>query len=109
MKKKKNRVFKIIFWMFFLSFMLIYFSEITGYYEYKNYQKSTMTTEQIQKFEKDVKSGKKVNPNDYIAADTAHYNNKLSDAANTLSNGLSKLVKGGVENTFKLISNLVNE
>ena len=109
MKKKKNRVFKIIFWMFFLSFMLIYFSEITGYYEYKNYQKSTMTTEQIQKFEKDVKSGKKVNPNAYIAADTAHYNNKLSDAANTLSNGLSKLVKGGVENTFKLISNLVNE
>ena len=109
MKKKKNRIFKIIFWMFFLSFMLIYFSEITGYYEYKNYQKSTMTTEQIQKFEKDVKSGKKVNPNDYIVADTAHYNNKLSDAANTLSNGLSKLVKGGVENTFKLISNLVNE
>ena len=39
MKKKKNRLFKIVFWMFFLSFALIYFSEVTGYYEYKNYQK----------------------------------------------------------------------
>lgn len=108
MKKKKNRVFKIVFWMFFLSFMMIYFSEITGYYEYKNYQKSAMTNEQIKKFEEDVKNGKKVNPNDYMVANVGHYNNKLSDTANTLSNGLSKLVKGGVENTFKLISNLVN-
>ena len=108
MKKKKNRVFKIVFWMFFLSFMMIYFSEITGYYEYKNYQKSAMTNEQIKKFEEDVKNGKKVNPNDYMVANGGHYNNKLSDTANTLSNGLSKLVKGGVENTFKLISNLVN-
>ena len=107
MKKKKNRVFKILFWMFFLSFMLIYFSEITGYYEYKNYQRTAMTNEQIRQFEQDVKDGKKVNTDNYIA-NSVSYNNKLSDTANTLSNGISKLVKGGVENTFKLIGGLVS-
>ena len=107
MKKKKNRLFKIIFWLFFLSFMLIYFSELTGYYEYKNYQKSIMTNEQIKQFEQDIKDGKEVNLDNYVV-EKVNYNNKLSDTANSLSNGISKLVKGGVENTFKLINNLVN-
>ena len=106
MKKKKNRVFKIIFWMFLMSFMIVYFSEITGYYEYKNYQKTTLTNEQIKEYEKKIKNGEKVNSNNYLI-NTSNYNNKLSSAANTLSNGISNLVKGGVENTFKLIGNFV--
>ena len=108
MKKKKNRFFKIIFWIFFISFMIIYFSEITGYYEYKNYQKIAMTNEQIKKFEEDIKSGKKVNHDNYLLTEDAKFDNKLSDVANSLSNGISKLVKGSVENAFKLISNLVD-
>ena len=108
MKKKKNRLFKIVFWMFFLSFALIYFSEVTGYYEYKNYQKKAMTSEQIKQFENDVKNGKKVNINNYVKDDGINYNNKLSDTANLLSNGISKLVKGGVENTFKLLTSLID-
>lgn len=108
MKKKKNKLFKIVFWMFFLSFALIYFSEVTGYYEYKNYQKKAMTNEQIKQFELDVKNGKKVDLDQYIKEDTAKYNNKLSDAANTLSNEISKIIKGGVENTFKLLTSLVD-
>jgi hypothetical protein len=88
--------------------MIIYFSEITGYYEYKNYQKNVMTKEQIEKFENDIKEGKKVNPNNYVLADTTKYNNKLSDVADNLSDGISKIIKGGVNNTFRLISNLTN-
>lgn len=107
MKKKKNRLFKIIFWTFFISFLIIYFSEITGYYEYKNYQKITMTNDQIKQFEEDIKNGKKVKQEDYLLTNNTKYNNRLSDAANMLSNGISKLVKGSVENTFKLIGNLI--
>ena len=107
MKKKKNRLFKVLFWIFFISFMIIYFSEITGYYEYKNFQKKVMTNEQIEKFEEDMKNGKKVNPENYLLSDATKYDNKLSDVANSLSNGISKLVKGSVDNAFKLISNLV--
>ena len=108
MKKKKNRLFKVLFWIFFISFMIIYFSELTGYYEYKNYQKTIMTNEQIKKYEEDIKNGKKVKPSNYLLTDTVKYNNKLSNAANNLSNGLSKIVKGGVENAFRLIGNLVD-
>ena len=108
MKKTKNRLFKVLFWIFFISFMIIYFSEITGYYEYKNYQKTVMTNEQIKKFENDIKNGKNVKPDSYLLTDTTKYDNKLSDMANSLSNSISKIVKGSVENTFKLIGNLVN-
>ena len=67
-----------------------------------------MTSEQIKQFENDVKNGKKVNINKYVKDDGINYNNKLSDTANLLSNGISKLVKGGVENTFKLLTSLID-
>lgn len=108
MKKKKNRLFKVLFWIFFISFMIIYFSELTGYYEYKNYQKTIMTNEQIKQYEMDIRNGKKVNPDNYLLSDTTKYDNKLSDVADNLSNEISKIVKGGVNNTFKLIANLTS-
>ena len=55
-KNKKNKIFKFIFGLFFMSFLVIYFSELTGYYEYQNYKKTSLTEEQIKKFEEDVKS-----------------------------------------------------
>ena len=51
-KNSNNRIFKFIFAIFLLSFIMIYVSEMTGYYEYKNYKKKALTAEQIKKFEK---------------------------------------------------------
>ena len=36
-KNKKNKIFKFIFMIFLMSFIVIYFSELTGYYEYENH------------------------------------------------------------------------
>ena len=38
-KKKSNKIFKFIFMVLIMSFLVIYLSEMAGYYEYKNYQK----------------------------------------------------------------------
>lgn len=108
-KDKKNKIYKFIFWLFFMSFLVIYFSELTGYYEYQNYQKTSLTEEQIKKFEEDVKNGNKVDINEYLVVNNKKYNNNLSKLASKLSDGISKIVNNGVEYTFKYISKLIDE
>lgn len=106
-KTNKNKLSKLVFGIFFMSFLVIYFSELTGYYEYKNYEKKSLTEKQIKKFEDDIKSGKEVDINKYLINDTPKYNNSLSNLASKLSNYISKIVNNGVEYTFKYISKLI--
>lgn len=108
-KDKKNKIYKFIFWLFFMSFLVIYFSELTGYYEYQNYQKASLTEEQIKKFEEDVKNGNEIDINEYLIINNKKYNNTLSKLASKLSDGISKFVNSGVEYTFKYISKLIDE
>ena len=108
-KDKKNKIYKFIFMVFFISFIVVYFSELTGYYEYQNHKKSTLTEEKIKQFEKDVAEGKEVDINDYVVVEEKNYNNGLSKLTSKLSDGISNLVQSGVENTFKFLSNLVEE
>lgn len=106
-KNKKNKIFKFIFMIFFMSFLVIYFSELTGYYEYQNYKKTTLTEEQIKKFEQDVKNGKEVDINKYLEKEEKKYNNKLSSFSNKFSTTISDIVQSGVDNTFKFLSKFV--
>lgn len=108
-KSKNNKILKIIFSLFFISFLIIYFSELTGYYEYQNNQKTALTEEQIKKFEEDVKNGIEVDINDYTIIKPKKYNNSLSKLASKLSDGISKIVNNGVEYAFKYISRLIDE
>ena len=109
MKKKKNNWFKYIFMIFFFSFLIVYFSELTGYYEYQNHKKTALTDEQIKRFEEDVANGKEVDINEYIIVDTMEYNNKLSKVTSKISDGISDIVESGVERTFRFLSKLIEE
>lgn len=108
-KDKKNKFYKFIFMTFFLSFLVIYISEITGYYEYRNYQKKSLTEEQIKKFEEDVASGKEVDINSYMVVENKNYDNKLSKVTSKLSDSISTMVGEGVNQTFKFLSKLMEE
>lgn len=108
-KSKKYRVCRFIFMVFFISFLVVYFSELTGYYEYQNYKQATLTKEQIKKFEEDVANGKEVDITKYLAIEDKKYDNTLSKLTSDLSSGISDIVKNGVENTFKYLSKLVDE
>ncbi len=108
-KNKKNNIFKFIFFVIFVSFIVTYFSQLAGYYEYQNYKKAALTEEQIKQFESDVASGKEVDLNDYLVVENKNYNNKLSKLASKLSDGISNIVETGVSKTFKFLSKLVEE
>ena len=109
MKNKKINIGKFIFYLFFISFLIIYLSQLTGYYEYQNHIKTSLTKEQIKKFELDVKNGNKVDINEYLDANTRKYNNNLSKIASKLSDSISNLVNNSVKYTFKYISKLIDE
>lgn len=106
-KDKKKKFYRFIFMVFFLSFIVVYFSELTGYYEYQNHKKTTLTEEQIKQFEADVASGKEVDINEYLVVENKDYDNGLSKLTSKLSDSISSLIQGGVENTFKFLSRLV--
>lgn len=106
-KDKKKKIFKFVFMVLFLSFVVIYCAELTGYYEYQNYKQTALTEEQIKKFESDVAAGKEVDINEYLVKDDRVYNNNLSKLSSKISNGISTVVQKGVESTFKFLSNLV--
>ncbi len=108
-KDKKVQLLKLIFSILLLSFVVVYFSELTGYYEYKNYEKTHLTEEQIKKFEEDVKAGKEVDLNKYLILKDNDYNNSLSKIASKLSDKISYVVENGVKNTFKFLSKLVDD
>lgn len=107
-KDKKKKFYRFLFMVFFVSFLVVYFSELTGYYEYQNNKKATLTEEQIKKFESDVASGKEVDINEYLVVETKDYDNGLSVISSKLSDSISSLVQSGVENTFKFLSRLVD-
>ena len=109
MKKKKNKLLKFVFSIFLLSFIIVYFSEITGYYEYQNNKKMILTEEQRKKYEEDIKNNKQIDLNSYLVIEEINYNNSLSRFTSKMSDNISKLVKNSVEYVFNSISKFVDE
>lgn len=106
-EKMANNIFKIIFLILFLTFLTIYLSQATGYYNYELHKKTVFTQEQIKKFEEDVAAGKDVRVEDYLVEVKKDYSNKTSDFGYFVSKNIGKYIKDGIENTFKLITKFV--
>ena len=109
MKKKKFSIFRILFYVLFLSYVVLFVSSSTGYYEYKNHKRTVLTEEQIKKFESDIKAGIAIDMNNYVVKDEYSYKNKLSVIAIKLSDKISNIVTGSVKHTFKFMSKLLDE
>lgn len=102
-----NKIFRRVWFTMFLIFLTLYVSQASGYYEYQVSKKTTFTTEQIKKFEQDIKDGKNIDINEYIANTNKDYQNKLSSSALSLSETISKYTKLGIEKIFSIIGSAV--
>lgn len=107
--KKKNQVFKVLFIFLFIAYITIYTSQKSGYMDFQNYKKMSLTKEKIKEFESDIKAGKKVDLTKYSTNTTRNYSNKLSNAGFSISNGVSSLVNKGVVGLFDTIAKLAEE
>lgn len=104
-----NKIFKYIFWLLLITFLTLYFSQATGYYEFKQHKKVVYTSEQIKKFEADIASGKDVHIEDYMETTSRDYSNKTSDLGLSISESLGDMVKSGIEGLFDAINKMVEE
>lgn len=102
------KVFYIILSILFIIFLIIFISTNSGYYEYKNNQKTIFTEDKIKEFERDVKEGKNIKINNYLKDDSKNYSNRLTDIGDGISelinNSVNFILKGG----FKIIEKMIN-
>ena len=105
----KKKVFKILFICLFLSFVVSYVIEKTGYYEYNLQNKTIMTNEAMAKFEKDVAEGKDVREEDYVVSTEKDYTSTITRTTNKVSIKVNQVLKKGIEGIFKIIGTFVEE
>lgn len=105
----KNKVFKIIFIVLFLTFIIAYVIEKSGYYEYNLRNKTVLTTESMKQFEKDVSEGKDVTIEDYVVNTSADYTTRLTRNTNKVSVKVNSILKKGIEGVFKVLGKFVDE
>ena len=55
MNLKSKKIFNTIIFSLFTLFISLFFASNTGYYEYQNNQKKTITEEKMKEFENDLK------------------------------------------------------
>lgn len=105
----KKKLFKIIFGILFISFIISYVIEESGYYEYNLKNKTEMTKESMEKFENDLKEGKDVLMEDYVINTQKDYTSTLTRSTNKVSMKVNNFLKKGIESFFKIISGFVED
>ena len=108
-KKNIYKVFRFCSIFLFITFLTLYFSMVSGFYEYNNHEKMIFTSEQIKKFEKDVKEGKEIDITNYIETKNTDYQNSLSKLGLNLSNFISTGINTSIEKFFEFLVNLIDE
>lgn len=106
-RKLYGKIFRFCFVFALLSFMALYFSQATGYYDFAEHKKVTLTNEQIKKFEEDVAQGKNLNIEDYLSNTDKNYQNKTSQMGLRISESIGKYAREGIESAFKVLNKLV--
>lgn len=80
---------------------------MSGYYEYTESKKTTLTEDAIKRFEADVSAGKKINAKDYLLEEK-NYNNNLSHMGMKISNYIEKGFNKIMNSIFQEVNKAVN-
>lgn len=107
-KKKKENIIVKIFYLLLISFIVLYFSKSSGYYEYATHRQVSLNESQIEKFEKDVKDGKNVSIEEYVKSGEINYSNFASNIGNTVSSCIKDVVTNGIDGTMDFLGQLFN-
>ena len=101
---KSSNLFKMIGGIFIILFISLYITQMSGYYQYNESRKSTLTKDAIERFEKDVRDGKEIIAKNYLAEEN-NYSNRISKLGMKISSTIEK----GFNKTMNVIFNELNE
>ncbi len=98
--------FRFIVIGLFVIFLALYVSQTSGYYEFDQHQKAALTEEKIKQFEKDIKSGKKIDVDNYLEDYYRNYNNNVSMSGLKISKTLERGFNDIMGVFFKVVERL---
>ncbi|MDD2377340.1 MAG: hypothetical protein PHD10_03730 [Bacilli bacterium] len=101
-----NKVFKWVFYGLFICFLIVYCISLAGYNEYQERQRVVLTEEKIKEFEQDIKEGKKIDVDNYLEVKTT-FDKESKRVGLKVSEAISKYTRKGIENTFRILNNIV--
>ncbi len=107
--KTYTKIFNTSFIVFLISFLVLYLSQATGYYNYEQHKKMILTEEKIKQFEQDVKEGKNLSIEEYLDNPVKNYQNKISAFGYKLSYNISKYTREGLKKTFNFFNKILEE
>lgn len=103
-----EKIIKTGFVLLLITFLVMFFTSSSGYYEYQLSKKTTLTNENIKKFEKDLKSGKKIDITNYLKENDKHYDNKVTRLGNNLSNGIDNIMSKSIKYLFEYLEKSIS-
>lgn len=106
MSKKHNNYLLKFLLISFILFLIIYFTNETGYYEYRIYQKTKLTEESIYQFEQDIKNNKDVWTKDYVVNEYVNYSNKFSNTGTKIGEYIEKFMHYIIKKSLEILSDL---
>ncbi len=105
---KKSDILKVVVLVVIISFLGMIIASTNGYYEGELEQKTILTNEAIDQFEKDVKAGKKIDINNYLENTTRDYDNRFSNTGRYISKKIEDVITTGAKKIFSFIDRAVN-
>ena len=99
-------IFKRSMTILFVIFVILYFQVETGSSNYIR-NKTIITQENIEKFEKDIKEGEYIDIKNYIEENNVDTSNAISNAGYIVSEKASKFIGEELVKIFKFIGNLI--
>ena len=94
--------------VFIILFFALYFSQYTGYYDYSGSRRVNLTNDAINRFEDDLKSGKKIDYNSYLVQEK-NYNNAFSRVGMKISVIIEKLFNKGMDKIFEELEDAIDD
>ena len=95
-KKKSNKLFWFILISLFVVYMGLYIAS----------DRVTLNNKAIERFEKDVASGKNVTLDDYLERENKDYSNKISKLGLNISNKCEEFMTKGLSRFLKILGKL---
>ena len=104
-KEKPNWCLRLLAVLFIIYISLSIAME-TGYYESKLNQKTTLTEESIEQFEKDVREGKNVDIKDYVVEKKRDFSNGATKTGVFLSSLVEDFMSEGITQMVNVLKKL---
>lgn len=104
-----NKGFKYIIIITLIIFLASYIISESGYYEYTLQQKTIITNEKIQQFEKDIQNNENIDLKEYLKETKIDYSNKFTTLIYNISDNSNKLARKTIKYLFKKLGSLVED